>query len=60
MRQPTLDKIPETTLLIVAVGEEDLVVGDHRGRQIFTEASAIPPSRSASSCSARIAMDTPP
>jgi pimeloyl-ACP methyl ester carboxylesterase len=45
MRQPTLDKIPETTLLIVAVGEEDLVVGDHRGRQIFTEATAIPPSR---------------
>jgi pimeloyl-ACP methyl ester carboxylesterase len=45
MRQPTLDKIPETTLLIVAVGEEDLVVGDHRGRQIFTEAVSIPPSR---------------
>ena len=45
MRQPTLDRIPETTLLIVAVGEEDIVVGDHRGRQIFTEAVAIPPAR---------------
>ena len=45
MRQPTLDRIPATTLLIVAVGDEDIVVGDLRGRQIFAEASAIPPSR---------------
>ncbi len=45
MRTPSLDRIPETTLLIVAVGEEDLVVGDHRGRQIFAEASAIPAAR---------------
>jgi pimeloyl-ACP methyl ester carboxylesterase len=45
MRRPTLDRIPETTLLIVAVGEEDIVVGDLRGRQIFAEATAIPPAR---------------
>jgi len=45
MREPSLSHIPATTLLIVVVGEEDLVVGDHRGRQIFTEATAIPRSR---------------
>ncbi len=45
MRQPSFDRIPATTLLIVAVGDEDIVVGDLRGRQIFAEASAIPPSR---------------
>ena len=43
MRQPSFDRIPATTLLIVAVGDEDIVVGDLRGRQIFAEASAIPP-----------------
>jgi dienelactone hydrolase len=43
-RRPTLDRIPATTLMIVMVGEEDIVVGDHRGRQIFSEATAIPPS----------------
>ena len=42
-RLPTLDRIPATTLLIVAVGDEDLVVGDQRGREIFAEATAIPP-----------------
>jgi acetyl esterase/lipase len=45
MRQPRLDRIPGTTLLVVAVGDEDIVVGDLRGRQIFAEASAIPTSR---------------
>jgi pimeloyl-ACP methyl ester carboxylesterase len=45
MRQPSLSKIPGTTLLIVMVGEEDLVVGDLRGRQIFAEADAIPRAR---------------
>ena len=45
MREPSLARIPATTLLIVAVGEEDLVVGDLRGRQIFAEATAVPPSR---------------
>ena len=45
IRKPSLADIPATTLLIVVVGEEDLVVGDHRGRQIFSEATAIPRSR---------------
>ena len=45
VRQPAFDRIPATTLLIVAVGDEDIVVGDLRGRQIFAEASAIPRSR---------------
>jgi pimeloyl-ACP methyl ester carboxylesterase len=45
MSQPSLAHIPATTLMIVVVGEEDLVVGDRRGRQIFTEASAIPAAR---------------
>jgi hypothetical protein len=31
--------------LVVVVGEDDVVVGDLRGRQIFAEASAIPPAR---------------
>ncbi len=44
-REPSLDRIPATTLLVVAVAEDDRVVGDERARQIFTEASAIPPSR---------------
>jgi dienelactone hydrolase len=45
IRQPSLSLIPATTLLIVVVGEEDIVVGDLRGRQIFTEATAVPRSR---------------
>jgi pimeloyl-ACP methyl ester carboxylesterase len=45
IRKPSLADIPATTLLIVVVGEEDLVVGDHRGRQIFSEATAVPRSR---------------
>ena len=45
MREPSLSRIPATTLLIVVVGEEDVVVGDLRGRQIFAEATAIPRSR---------------
>ncbi len=45
MRRPSLDRIPELTLMIVMVGEEDIVVGDLRGRQIFSEATAIPPAR---------------
>jgi acetyl esterase/lipase len=44
-REPKLDRIPSSTLLLVAVGEDDLVVGDVRGRQIFTQTSAIPRSR---------------
>jgi pimeloyl-ACP methyl ester carboxylesterase len=45
MPEPSLSRIPATTLMIVVVGEEDLVVGDLRGRQIFAEATAVPRSR---------------
>ncbi len=45
MREPKLSRIPAMTLMIVVVGDEDLLVGDLRGRQIFTQASAIPRSR---------------
>jgi poly(3-hydroxybutyrate) depolymerase len=44
-REPSLDRIPASTLLIVAVGEDDLLVGDLRGRQIFTQASSVPRAR---------------
>jgi hypothetical protein len=44
-REPSLDRIPASTLLIVAVGEDDLLVGDIRGRQIFTQASTVPRAR---------------
>jgi pimeloyl-ACP methyl ester carboxylesterase len=44
-REPSLDRIPASTLLIVAVGEDDLLVGDLRGRQIFTQASTVPRAR---------------
>ena len=37
--------MPASTLLIVMVGEEDVVVGDLRGRQIFAETTAVPLSR---------------
>jgi poly(3-hydroxybutyrate) depolymerase len=42
---PSLASISSSTLLIVMVGEEDVLVGDLRGRQIFAQATAIPPSR---------------
>jgi acetyl esterase/lipase len=45
MRRPSLDRIAGATLMLVIVGEEDIVVGDLRGRQIFAEATAIPPAR---------------
>jgi len=45
MREPSLSRISGKTLLIVIVGEEDVVVGDLRGRQIFAEADAIPKAR---------------
>ena len=44
-REPNLDRIPAPTLLLVVVGEDDLLVGDLRGRQIFAQAGAIPRSR---------------
>jgi len=44
-REPKLSQIPESTLLVVAVGEDDVVVGDLRARQIFKQATAVPRSR---------------
>ncbi len=44
-REPDLAHISASTLLIVMVAEEDVVVGDLRGRQIFSQATAIPPAR---------------
>ena len=44
-REPSLQRIPASTLLLVAVGEDDFLVGDLRGRQIFAQAGAIPRSR---------------
>jgi hypothetical protein len=45
LREPDLARIPADTLLVVAVAEDDRVVGDARGREIFTQARAIPPCR---------------
>jgi dienelactone hydrolase len=45
MSQPSLSRVPATTLLVVIVGEEDVVVGDLRGRQIYAQATAVPRSR---------------
>ena len=45
MREPDLGKIPGETLLIVAVAENDRIVGDNRAREIFTNATSIPLSR---------------
>jgi acetyl esterase/lipase len=44
-KEPRLERIAPSTLLLVAVGEDDFLVGDLRGRQIFTQASSIPRSR---------------
>jgi pimeloyl-ACP methyl ester carboxylesterase len=44
-REPRLSRIPASTLLLVAVGEDDLLVGDIRGRQIFAQATSVPRSR---------------
>ncbi len=44
-RLPALSAISASTLMIVMVGEEDVVVGDLRARQIFTQATAVPLSR---------------
>ena len=41
-REPSLAKIPASTLLLIGVGEDDLLVGDLRGRQIFAQATALP------------------
>ncbi|WZO98336.1 alpha/beta hydrolase [Isosphaeraceae bacterium EP7] len=42
---PDLALIPSTTLLVVAVADQDFLVGDSRGRHIFAQASSIPASR---------------
>ena len=44
-KEPRLSKIPPKTLLVVMVGEDDLLVGDLRGREIFSGATSIPRSR---------------
>jgi acetyl esterase/lipase len=44
-REPSLAKIPATTLLVVTAAEDDRIVGDLRAREIFAEATAIPASR---------------
>ena len=44
-REPSLARIHETTLLVVAAAEDDRVVGDVRARRIFSETTAIPAAR---------------
>ena len=41
-REPTFDKIPAETLLVVTAAEDDHVVGDVRARQIFSQSTAVP------------------
>jgi acetyl esterase/lipase len=43
-REPSLARIPASTLLLVVAAEDDRIVGDLRAREIFAEATAIPPS----------------
>lgn len=43
--EPSLSRIPATTLLVVVAAEDDRVVGDVRARQIFAGATAIPKER---------------
>jgi acetyl esterase/lipase len=40
-REPRIELIPASTLLLVAVCEDDFLVGDVRGRQIFEQATSI-------------------
>jgi dienelactone hydrolase len=44
-REPSLSRIPSTTLLVVAAAEDDRIVGDVRARQIFAGTTSIPPER---------------
>ncbi len=44
-REPSLARIPASTLLVVVAAEGDRIVGDLRAREIFAEATAIPPAR---------------
>jgi dienelactone hydrolase len=47
LAEPRLDAIAAETLLVVVAGDQDRVVGDFRARQIFAEATAVPPERKA-------------
>ena len=44
-KRPDLADIPAKTLLVVAAGQKDLVVGDQRAREIFAATTAIPSER---------------
>lgn len=43
LAHPRLGEMPAETLLLVVVGDRDLIVGDQRARQIFAESTSIPP-----------------
>lgn len=43
--EPTLDRFPGKTLLVIVAAEQDWIVGDSRARQIHAETTAVPPSR---------------
>ena len=45
IRSPGAGSIPGETILVVAAGENDWIVGDGRARQVFAEATAIPANR---------------
>jgi acetyl esterase/lipase len=45
IREHKLESIPADTVLVVVAAEHDLIVGDHRARQIFKGATAVPASR---------------
>ncbi len=43
--EPSPSKVPATTLLVVAAGDQDRVVGDYVARQLFSGTTAVPPDR---------------
>lgn len=43
--EPSPAKVPAETLLVVAVGDQDRIVGDFVARQLFAGAVAVPPDR---------------
>jgi acetyl esterase/lipase len=44
-REPSLARIPATTLLLVVAATDDRIVGDLRAREIFAGATAVPAAR---------------
>lgn len=40
-----LERLPKRMLLVIAVGDADLIVGDALGRRLFAEAEAVPAAR---------------